>query len=97
MIFYLTDVFLDVVYGTGYWIIKKTSSGIYQIIWGRHKNNMIENREYETIILTKEDVIYEDALNKLIEKANNQEKQIKDLNENIKELTNIIKFNQNIQ
>lgn len=97
MLFYLTDMFLDVVYGASFWILKKTSSGMYHIIWGRHLNNRIEDREYETIIISKEDIIYQDTLNELIEKTNNQEKQIKDLNENIKELTTIIKINQNIQ
>ena len=44
MLFYVTNFFLDLVWGTGYWIIKKTSSGVYYLLLG--ENNIQNMEEY---------------------------------------------------
>lgn len=95
MIFYLTNILLDVIWGAGFWIIKKTSSGIYYLLWYKNDTS-IDIDEYETIILTKEDIENDDILKEILEKSLRQEEQIEELSLNIKELKNLI-INQKIQ
>jgi len=92
MLFYLTDMFLDVIWGTGYWVIKKTSKGVYYLIWGNGNINLENHKkEYETIILTKENIDYDDTLKELVEKTISQEKKIDELHNSIIELKSMIK------
>ena len=35
--FYLTNIALDVVFGATYWVVSKTTGGIYYLIYGNEK------------------------------------------------------------
>jgi len=93
MLFYVTNFFLDLVLGTGYWIIKKTSSGVYYLLLG--ENNIQNMEEYDTIILTKENIENDDRIKEIFQKTIQQEQKIDELSKIIEELKNII--NQKIQ
>jgi hypothetical protein len=86
MLFYLTNLFLDVVWGTAFWVIKKTSSGVYYLVWGDGTNKLENDKEYEMIILSKEDIENEENIQKLVEQTKMQGEQIKLLTESIKSL-----------
>lgn len=91
MIFYLTNLFLDVVWGTAFWVIKKTSTGVYYLIWGDGKSELSNEGEYEMIILSKENIENEESINKLLEQTKLQGEQIKLLTDSIMELRKQIK------
>ena len=90
MLFYLTNAFLDVVWGSAFWVLRKTTSGAYYLVYG-DGTATIDDKEYETIILTKENIENDEQLKQLLQKTEKQEEQIKELTENIKELTKLIK------
>ena len=73
MLFYLTNLFLDVVYGSVFWVLKKTSNGIYYLIKG-DSDEMIQitREEYETLMLLRD-------------KNNLQEEQIKLLKDKLED------------
>ena len=91
MIFYLTNLFLDVVWGTAFWVIKKTSTGVYYLIWGDGTTQLQSEGEYEMIILSKENIENDDHINKLLEQTKLQGNQIKLLTDSIMELRKQIK------
>ena len=91
MLFYLTDMFLDVVWGTAFWIVKKTAGGAYYLVWGDGTTLAIKDKEYETIVLSKENIEADDQIKELLEKTSKQEEQIAKLTESIKELSDIIR------
>ena len=91
MIFYLTNLFLDVVWGTTFWVIKKTSGGVYYLIWGNGTTELHNEGEYEMIILSKENIENEECINKLLEQTKLQGEQIKLLTDSIMNLKKVIK------
>ena len=91
MLFYLTNVFLDVVWGTAFWVVRKTGSGIYYLMWGDGTKQQINEKEYEAIVLNKDNIKSDEHLRDLLKKTSQQEIQIRELNENIKELTKLVK------
>ena len=78
MLFYLTNIFLDIVWGSTFWIIKNTSYGIYYLI----SNNNVEIND-----ISEDDK----AIIKLLDETKSQGNQIALLKESIIELKNIIK------
>ena len=81
MIFYLTNVFLDITFGATYWLICKTVSGGYYLIWGYNKDN-----EPKYI----KDVEIQDSIDDLLEKNKTQAEQIIELKMHITELKELI-------
>jgi hypothetical protein len=91
MLFYLTNLFLDVVWGTAFWVIKKTSGGVYYLIWGNGTTELQNEGEYEMIILSKENIENDEHINKLLEQTKLQGEQIKLLTDSIMALKEEIK------
>lgn len=91
MLFYLTNLFLDVVWGTAFWVIKKTSTGVYYLIWGDGNTELQNEGEYEMIILSKENIENDECINKLLEQTKLQGEQIKLLTDSIMSLKEQIK------
>jgi hypothetical protein len=83
MSFYITNLVLDIVYGATYWVLNKTSNGIYNLI---NKNNTNENNQNNTDI-----IIYQNNINKLCNKIEIQENKIDILINNLQELKDLIK------
>ena len=56
MFFYLTNFVLDVAFGSIYWVLKKTSNGIYYLTYGSGDQQMIQisKDEYEKLLLQKD-------------------------------------------
>lgn len=78
MIFYITNIFLDVVMGSVFWIVKNSTTGLYYIVYG---NNNIENMD------TKEQI------KQLLIENKKQEEQIIHLTNSIDNLSILIKNN----
>lgn len=78
MIFYITNIFLDVVMGSVFWIVKNSTTGLYHIVYG---NNNIENMD------TKEQI------KQLLIENKKQEEQIIHLTNSIDNLSLLIKNN----
>ncbi len=91
MLFYLTNIFLDVVWGTAFWVIKKTSGGVYYLIWGDGTNKLENDGECEMIILSKENIENDECISKLLEQTKLQGEQIKLLTDSIMSLKEQIK------
>ena len=88
--FYLTNIALDVVFGATYWVVSKTTGGIYYLIYGNEKG------EQSQIKLTNREVIVnKDILEKLLDRENTRQIQIKKLTEKIDVLTNYIQSQKN--
>ena len=81
MLFYLTNLFLDVIWGTAFWVIKKTSSGVYYRVWGDGTHKLENDKEYDMIILSKEEIESEEKIQQLVEQTKLQGEQIKLLTE----------------
>jgi len=55
MLFYLTNLVLDVVFGSVFWVLKKTTNGIYYIAYGNGEQLIeISKDEYEKLMLLKD-------------------------------------------
>lgn len=81
MSFYITNLVLDIAYGTTYWVLKKTANGIYYLI---NRNNDKAN--------DKQMVLYqENIINDLYSKIKIQENKINKLKDNLEELKDLIK------
>ena len=91
LIFYLTNLFLDVVWGTTFWVIKKTSGGMYYLIWGNGTGQLRDEGECEMIILSKENIENDECISKLLEQTKLQGEQIKLLTDSIMSLKKEIK------
>ena len=55
MLFYLTNLVLDVVFGSVFWVLKKTTNGIYYLAYGNGEQLIeISKDEYEKLMLLKD-------------------------------------------
>jgi len=92
MLFYLTNMVLDVFWGASFWTVRKISNGIiYVFVGGKIQQEYIEDKQYETIILTKENIEQDNHIQMLLERTESQEIQIKTLTVSIEKLSEIIK------
>jgi len=86
-IFLLTNSVLDVIWGATWWTMKKTYNGIHYVIYG-------DPEEPNKIVISEEEVTQnKELLDKLLEKTEKQESEIKKLTDNIEILTNYMKKN----
>ena len=88
MIFYITNVTLDIIWGATWWVIKKTGNGIYYLVYGYGKED--PNKKYirlNTIELEKN----KDLLDNVTNEMAIQREEIRRLNDNIIVLTDYIK------
>ena len=76
MLFYLTNTVLDIIWGSTFWILKKTTSGVYYLVWG-DDTPRLENGENDAIIITKEDIENDEKIQELLTNTTNQAEQIK--------------------
>ena len=55
MLFYVTNLVLDVVFGSVFWVLKKTTNGIYYLAYGNSEQLIeISKDEYEKLMLLKD-------------------------------------------
>jgi hypothetical protein len=80
MFFFLTNLALDVTLGGGFWILKNTTYGVYNLYSYLMHNN-------QKLIKYDVDKIDESDMRKLY---TDQQLKIDELNNNIKKLTNIV-------
>tara|TARA_Y200000002_G_C22448215_1_gene565191 strand:+ start:298 stop:534 length:237 start_codon:yes stop_codon:yes gene_type:complete len=73
---------LDILYGVSWWIIYKTSSGIYYIVYGHKKKNIDNNLMIEN---------NNDCLDKILKIQEDNQIEIKKLSNEITILNNYIK------
>ena len=73
MFFFITYYLLEVLFGTTYWILCKTSRGIYYLIWGKNKLKLKENINDDIIVLTKDDHNSKNKLQEALDKIKKQE------------------------
>ncbi len=83
LLFYLTNASLDILYGCAWWVVKKTSSGIYYIFFGFKKNQV----DGKIKLTDKQD----NSLEALIKLQESNQIEIKKLSEQINILNNYIK------
>lgn len=82
MIFYLTNVTLDVVMGATWWVVSKTASGLYYLAYGRKLLEKTPKEQLDTqqVMLTQ-----------LIEQSKLQKEEILRLHEDIRVMTDYFK------
>ncbi len=85
MLFLLTNWALDVVFGVTWWVVSKTSKGIYYILYGRNSNGQIVELANTDNLDTKK------YIELLLEESKKQKDEIKKLNENITVLSDYMK------
>ncbi len=85
MLFLLTTWTLDIIFGATWWVVSKTSNGIYYILYGRNNNGKIVELAKTDNESSKK--IIED----LLEETKKQKEEIKKLNENISVLSDYMK------
>jgi hypothetical protein len=83
--FYLTTIALDVVFGATFWVVSKTTGGIYYLMYGNSKG------EESRMRLTDEEVIVnKDILEMLLDRENARQIELKKLTDKIEVLTNCV-------
>uniref|UniRef100_A0A6C0JEN8 Uncharacterized protein n=1 Tax=viral metagenome TaxID=1070528 RepID=A0A6C0JEN8_9ZZZZ len=82
VLFYLTNLTLDVITGAAWWTATKTYNGAYYLLYGSSENNK------DTIEVNKE------TIEKLVKENENYQEQIKNLSDNVNTLSNYIKNKQ---
>ena len=75
----ITAVRPDIVFGTAFWGLKKTCSGMYYLLLGNNTSNQVDEKK----------------ILELTNKANSQQEEINKLNEKINILTDYIEKNSN--
>ena len=88
MLFSLTYYTLEIISGATWWVLKKSSSGVYKLVYG-HKE-ISDNKQWETLIISKEDIDSSLKLEEALNKIEQQQYELKLLNNNIEELKNIL-------
>lgn len=83
MIFYLTNIALDIVSGTIFWTIKQTTLGIYNVVF-------VSNEKKNKAKLTIKDIDIDDKIDELIKKNEIQEEKIIQLKNSIDYLSKMI-------
>ena len=86
VLFYLTNMTLDVALGVSWWIIYKTSAGIYYLIYGSNTNKIVKKQ-----ILSEEDIKNNSSLDKLIKLQESNQLEIKKLTSQINILNDYVK------
>jgi hypothetical protein len=84
-IFYLTNIALDIVFGTTCWVVTKTTKGIYYLVYG---NNDGQNKRIK--LTDNEVMINKSLLEKLLDRDNTRQIELKKLTNKIEILTNYI-------
>tara|TARA_Y100000590_G_C15701129_1_gene1006821 strand:+ start:826 stop:1140 length:315 start_codon:yes stop_codon:yes gene_type:complete len=86
MFFFITYYLLEVLFGTTYWVLCKTSKGIYYLIWGRNKKKLTQNINNDLIVLSKEEDNSKTKLQEALNKIKNQEKSLNILHNKLDKL-----------
>lgn len=89
-IFYLTNIALDIVLGTTWWVVSNTSTGIYYLMYGNKKGKVSKLK-----LTDKEVVINRDILEKLLDIENTRQIELVKLTDKIEVLTNYIECHKN--
>ena len=88
--FYLTNIALDVVFGATWWMVSKTSGGIYYLIYGNNEGNKSKIK-----LSDKEVILNKEILEKLLDKENTRQIELKKLTDKIEVLTSYIASQKN--
>ena len=83
--FYLTNIALDVVFGATWWVVSKTTGGIYYLMYGNNKG-----QEGKIRLTDKEVIVNKEILEKLLDRENTRQIELKKLTDKIEILTNYI-------
>lgn len=66
MLYFATEIVLDVLFGSAYWLLRKTTKGLYCMIVGTEKCTIeITKDEYEELLLCKQNVQLKEELLKM--------------------------------
>lgn len=87
MLFYLTNMFLDITFYSVLWTISKTTNGVYYLVFDNNSKSV-----------TEQDITIEnnEKLSKLIKSNYKQQEQLNNLSTKIKELIIIVKHNNTV-
>jgi len=86
MFFLLTIYILEIIFGATYWLLGKTTSGIYYFIYG-HKKEINNKLSKDTkVLVSKDDTNSSNKLFEIFKKIKTQDKTIKILNQKIDKL-----------
>lgn len=83
--FYLTNIALDVVFGATWWVVSKTTGGIYYLMYGNNKG-----QEGKIRLTDKEVIVNKEILEQLLDRENTRQIELKKLTDKIEILTNYI-------
>ncbi len=85
MLFLLTTWTLDIIFGATWWVVSKTSKGIYYILYGRNKKGEVIELAHADTEESKK------IIENLLEETRKQKEEIKRLNDNIIVLSDYMK------
>ena len=88
--FYLTNIALDVVFGATWWVVRKTTGGLYYLMYGDSNGN---NGKIK--LSDKEIIVNKEILEKLLDRENTRQIELKKLTDKIEVLTNYIESRKN--
>ena len=88
MFFSLTYYALEIISGATWWALRKSSTGVYYLIYGNEPKE--NSKEWETLIISKEDIDSSLKLEEALSKIESQQQELKLLNTNIQELKDIL-------
>ena len=90
MLFYLSQYALDIIFGVSWWTIKKTTDGVYYLLYDDHTHKNKEE-EYQPILITKEDLQNETCLDTILEELKKNRQEISEMKKLISNLEHKIK------
>ena len=80
MLFYLSQYALDIMFGVSWWVVKKTTDGVYYLIYNNEKNKQDKfEEEYQPVLITKEDLDSEHKLDIILNELKESRKEIDDM------------------
>tara|TARA_B100000795_G_C22727886_1_gene410165 strand:- start:47 stop:325 length:279 start_codon:yes stop_codon:yes gene_type:complete len=88
MFFSLTYYTLEIISGATWWVLKKSTTGAYYLLYGN--NEPVNPKEWETLIISKEDIDSSLKLEEALTKIELQHQELQLLNVGIQELKDLM-------
>lgn len=86
MLFYLSQYALDIMFGVSWWVVKKTTDGVYYLLYDNSITKKEMDESYQPILITKEDFDTDNRLEAILEELKHSRKDIEEMKKVIRKI-----------
>lgn len=86
MLFYLSQYALDIMFGVSWWVVKKTTDGVYYLLYDTSTSKKEFDDAYQPVLITKEDLDSDNRLETILEELKRNRTEIEEMKQLIRKI-----------